>query len=80
MTTLELIENHGIGHNCLSDAYDLGYQQGRAEPKEKDEVVLEFEQIYKEGLLDPTDKSKIKLIELCVSVMAKWKGGAENAK
>lgn len=72
MTTLELIEKHGIGHNCLSDAYDLGYQQGRAE--QKDEVVLEFEKIYREGLQDPTDKSKIKLIELCVKVMAKWKG------
>ena len=24
MTTNELIEKHGIGHNCLSDAYDLG--------------------------------------------------------
>lgn len=24
MTTMELIER-GIGHNCLSDAYDLGY-------------------------------------------------------
>lgn len=24
MTTLELIEKHGIGHNCLSDAYELG--------------------------------------------------------
>ena len=30
MTTLELIER-GIGHNCLSDAYDLG----RAEVIEK---------------------------------------------
>lgn len=24
MTTNELIEKYGIGHNCLSDAYDLG--------------------------------------------------------
>lgn len=31
MTTNELIENYGIGHNCLSDAYDIGYQKGRAE-------------------------------------------------
>lgn len=31
MTTTELIEKHGIGHNCLSDAYDLGYQEGRAD-------------------------------------------------
>jgi len=26
MTTLELIEKHGIGHNCLADAYELGRQ------------------------------------------------------
>lgn len=24
MTTMELIEKHDIGFNCLSDAYDLG--------------------------------------------------------
>ncbi|MDO4801134.1 MAG: hypothetical protein Q4A15_03110 [Prevotellaceae bacterium] len=24
MTTIELIEKHGIGHNCLADAYELG--------------------------------------------------------
>ena len=24
MTTNELIEKYGIGHNCLSDAYDFG--------------------------------------------------------
>lgn len=28
MTTLELIENYGIGHNCLSDAYALGMMHG----------------------------------------------------
>jgi len=28
MTTLELIEKHGIGHNCLSDAYELGRADG----------------------------------------------------
>lgn len=31
MTTNELIEKYGIGHNCLSDAYDIGYKQGKAD-------------------------------------------------
>lgn len=28
MTTLDLIEKYGIGHNCLSDAYALGMMHG----------------------------------------------------
>lgn len=28
MTTNELIEKYGIGHNCLSDAYALGMMHG----------------------------------------------------
>lgn len=39
MTTLELIER-GIGHNCLSDAYDLG----RADAI--NEFVTRFEEQY----------------------------------
>lgn len=31
MTTNELIEKYGIGHNCLSDAYDLGKAHTLAE-------------------------------------------------
>ena len=35
MTTLELIEKHGIGHNCLSDAYDFGRKDAIEEFKER---------------------------------------------
>ena len=34
MTTTELIEKHGIGHNCLADAYELGRQDAIQEVKE----------------------------------------------
>ena len=34
MTTNELIEKHGIGHNCLSDAYELGRADMLKEIKE----------------------------------------------
>lgn len=40
MTTNELIER-GIGHNCLSDAYDLGRQDALKEIAYSDNVIKE---------------------------------------
>lgn len=60
MTTMELIEKYGIGHNCLSDAYALGMMHGLdgmenavrlAEEKARASAIDEF----KERLLDLCD-------------------------
>lgn len=41
MTTLELIEKYGIGHNCLSDAYALGMMHGLDRLEEACELAEE---------------------------------------
>lgn len=49
MTTLELIER-GIGHNCLSDAYDLGRADAIREREEFWEMQNNF--AYEQGRAD----------------------------
>lgn len=59
MTTMELIER-GIGHNCLSDAYDLG----RADAMNDDGVPKQLlEMGYKKGRADAIDDLVKKVCE-----------------
>ena len=51
MTTLELIEKHGIGYNCLSDAYELG----RADAIEEMFSKIEDGFTCTDCILDETD-------------------------
>lgn len=67
MTTMELIENHGIGHNCLSDAYALGYSQAETDyhkQTEKDRQSA-FDCGYQQGRADAIDEFKVRLLESC---------------
>lgn len=50
MTTIELIEKHGIGNNCLSDAYELG----------RKDAIDEFKNIWDERVKDLIDWCKDK--------------------
>lgn len=61
MTTLDLIEKFGIGHNCLSDAYALGMAHGLdgmenavelAEEKARVDAINEVEKLIQSRLVE----------------------------
>lgn len=67
MTTMELIDR-GIGHNCLSDAYDLGRADAYKEIAYSDNTIKEtFEKLaYEKGRADAIDDFREKLFgKLC---------------
>lgn len=68
MTTLELIEKHGIGHNCLSDAYELGRQ----------DAIQEFREKINKYLNESTDFADFVVTDGAIDcVIDEMKGGAE---
>ena len=59
MTTLELIEKYGIGHNCLADAYALGMAHGL-------DVLEDAVRLAEEkARVDAIEEYKCRLLELC---------------
>lgn len=77
MTTLDLIEKYGIGHNCLSDAYALGMMHGLddkegavelAEKKARADAIDEFK-AYLSKKVDEMDK-RIKNAEEKADIMS----------
>lgn len=65
MTTMELIER-GIGHNCLSDAYELG----RADAL--DECIVKLEELYEQTKY-PQYNHYCNGIEDCIDILDELK-------
>lgn len=94
MTTLELIEKHGIGHNCLSDAYELGRQDAERDFQNSDywndylqkiisdakaEWIEEFREKINKYLNESTDFADFVVTDTAIDyVLDEMKGGAEN--
>lgn len=79
MTTTELIEKYGIGHNCLSDAYSLGLADGLdgmehavefAEEKARADAIDELSDLI-DRLLWNYDKETYKDLSECFKESAR---------
>ncbi len=76
MTTNELIKR-GIGHNCLSDAYDLGYHDAMQDDGVPKQLI---EMGYKKGRADAIEEFRgyLKTVIPCEMPQDIWNMGVDN--